>query len=142
MQDNIRDGIGALRAAGAVLQHKWRSKPKGEELRRHLAAVESELDQESLDALVAFLMRMQLVSDSGLLRNVLAAADAMYGAGQRLDVRITNDGRIEVQRLTAEEMAELVALGPQHGSGDDCAICKVMERQRRDREARASATGN
>jgi hypothetical protein len=142
MQDKIRDGIGALRAAAAVLQHKWRSKPKGEQLRRRLADLERALDLVSLDALVELLLRMQVVSDSMALRDVIAAADAMYVAGQRIDIRIGNDGEIVVQSLSPEETAEIVALGPQHGSGDDCAICKVMERQRRDREARASAAGN
>ena len=139
MKDRIRDGIGALRAAGAVLQHKWRSRPKGEELGRHLAAVERGLDQTSLDALVEFLVRMRLVSDSILLRDVLDAAEAMFEVPPRFDIRVTNNGRLEVQSLTAEESAEITALGPQHGDGDDCAVCKVLARQR---EAKASAAGN
>ena len=89
--------------------------------------------------LVEFLVRMRLVSDSILLRDVLDAAEAMYIEGQRLDIRITDDGKVEVQSLSAAEMAEIIALGPQHGDGDDCAICKVLARQR---EARASAAGN
>ena len=141
MNNRIRDGIDALRAAGAVLQRKWRNKPKGGELRRHFEAIERTLDEPAVDALVEFLVRMQLISDSMVLRDVLDAAEAMLPP--------MNDGGyfsigpgLEIQELTAEEAAEIAALGPQHGDGDDCAICAVLARQRRDREARASASGN
>ena len=141
MQDRIRDGLDTLRAAAGVLQHKWRSKPKGDELRRHVEAVERTLVEPEVTALVEFLVRMQLVSDSLHLRDVLDAAEAMllpviaggyYSIGPGL----------EIQEVTAEEAAEIAALGPDHSSGDDCAICAVLARQRRDREMRASAAGN
>lgn len=141
MQGRIRDGIDTLRAVAGVLQRKWRSKPKGEELRRHLEAVERTLAEPAVSALVEFLVRMQLVSDSMLLRDVLDAAETML-LPENQDGYFSIGPGLEIQELTAEEAAEIAALGPQHGSGDDCAICAVLARQRRDREMRASAAGN
>ena len=137
MQSRIRDGIDSLLAVAGVLQQKWRRKPKGDDLRRHVEAVERTLEEPAVSALVEFLVRMQLVSDSMLLRDVLDAAEAMLPGGY-----YSIGPGLEIQELTATEAAEIAALGPQHGDGDDCAICKVMQRQRRDREARASAAGN
>jgi len=145
----IDDGMSKLRAAGAVLERKWRDKPKGDILRWHLADVERKRSAAAVEALIEFLVRMQLVADSPLLGDVLDAAEAMITPPKIQMVTMARPGGyfnigpgLQVQELTAEEAAEIAALGPQHGDGDDCEICRVLARQRRDREARASSSGN
>jgi hypothetical protein len=147
--ESVRVALDHLRSTIRVLAQQWRLKRAGIELRRRFGAIEIAMPDEprarvAADELVMFLDERM---PSRIVEPALLAAEglvACWGGGRGGFYSITSDGhQTQAVSMTPAEMAEMLELQqtmPADGSsGDDCAICRLLERQRIARLSKASA---
>lgn len=145
--ETVRVAFELLRSMVLMLAQQWRLKRAGVELRRLFAAIEIAMPDEprarvATDELVTFLYQRM---PSRIVEPVLAAAEdlsACWGGGRNYVLTADVHGT-QVTAMTPAELAEYReverTMPADGGNGDDCAICRLLERQRIARLSRASA---
>ena len=138
-EETVRVAIDHLRSAVLLLARQWRLKRTGVELRRLFAAIEIAMPdgaraRVATDELVVFLEERM---PSRIVEPVLLAAEGLSAcwSGGGGFYSISSDGhQTQAIAMTPAEMAEMLelqrTLPAEAATGDDCAICRLIERQR------------